>query len=83
MKSYIQWIISSAVEISRGNKVKVSLRQVKQDALALVEFEMQLADLVSAHHTHNITDLYKQMTIEQLQLWTDLISVKNHSIVSV
>lgn len=64
--------------------MKVSLRQLKQDALALVEFEMQLADLLSAHHTHNITaELYKQMTIEQLQLWTDLISVKNHSIVSV
>ncbi|GLV32978.1 Neprilysin 2 [Carabus blaptoides fortunei] len=83
IKSYIQWIVSSAVEIAGANQLKLSLRQVKQDALELVDFEIELAGLADTTQDthHNITTLYKQMSVEQLQLWTDLVSAKNHSLI--
>ncbi|XP_054288686.1 neprilysin-4-like [Macrosteles quadrilineatus] len=78
LTAYVHWVAGSAQLLSRHTGEDVSEDMAYQDAANVVQFEMELAKLTAPNEMRRDgRRMYNDMTLRQLQQWTDSAVIEN------
>ncbi|XP_065201148.1 neprilysin-4-like isoform X2 [Planococcus citri] len=73
LEAYKQWIAATAVTISKYQNQNISISSIEKEANDVLQFEINIAKLTSSNIMRkNAFRMYNNMTLRNLQEWTDL-----------
>lgn len=76
-------MLNTVLEVAKVLNVKVNYADIKQQVLEVIELEVKIASLTQNKEVDNLSNLYKVMTVNELQLWSELISIKRNNTVRI